>query len=168
MKQHIAQVKQIYSWSYTITETGCSNYWSRCKKTNSDGYSLPAGHLKAVEIFFLQNIFFWALHCKKWILQIPNGPLNKPFFRTANRLIHGFHVTIRECPYYWYVLPGRAVNRYPGTRVPWGNSTSWVIKMLPGYPFKALNNSISVFGPFHCSLFCLSRILHIFYKQVPG
>ncbi len=37
----------------------------------------------------------------------------------------------------------RAVNGYPGTRVPVGNRTTRVMKMLPGYPFKALNNPIS-------------------------
>ncbi len=35
----------------------------------------------------------------------------------------------------------RPVNCYPGTRVPAGNSSAWVMKNLPWYPFKTLNNS---------------------------
>ncbi len=39
----------------------------------------------------------------------------------------------RPDPIYFTALT-RAVN---GTRVPTGNTTTWVMKMVPGYPFKA-------------------------------
>ena len=47
--------------------------------------------------------------------------------------IHGLQILLGPQP-----MTARAVNGYPGTRVPAGNGTTRVMKMLPGYPFKAL------------------------------